>query len=270
MSPRVLRPEGKSRFVIFCDHASRDIPAELDNLGLPAAELARHIAWDAFSARSMTRTRTTPPSSRRPLRPCRRTADTSHIFDATAVLSPVSRLVIDCNRHLTALDLIPEQSDGTVIQGNRNLSPEARSLRIERWFKPYHAAIESILIDRELRGLASIAISVHSMTDNLAGSPRPWPIAFSSDADRTADRTLAQPLIDIFRRSGVNVGDNEPYSMDPETDYSIPFHAVRRKLPYLQVEFRQDEVCEPAGQLRWAQVFARALSQIALLPAQHA
>jgi predicted N-formylglutamate amidohydrolase len=246
----VLRPEGKSRFVIFCDHASRDIPAELDNLGLPAAELARHIAWDIGAAGIAEAL--------------------AHIFDATAVLSPVSRLVIDCNRHLTALDLIPEQSDGTVIQGNRNLSPEARSLRIERWFKPYHAAIESILIDRELRGLASIAISVHSMTDNLAGSPRPWPIAFSSDADRTADRTLAQPLIDIFRRSGVNVGDNEPYSMDPETDYSIPFHAVRRKLPYLQVEFRQDEVCEPAGQLRWAQVFARALSQIALLPAQHA
>jgi predicted N-formylglutamate amidohydrolase len=246
----VLRPEGKSRFVIFCDHASRDIPAELDNLGLPAAELARHIAWDIGAAGIAEAL--------------------AHIFDATAVLSPVSRLVIDCNRHLTALDLIPEQSDGTVIQGNRNLSPEARSLRIERWFKPYHAAIESILIDRELRGLASIAISVHSMTDNLAGSPRPWPIAFSSDADRTADRTLAQPLIDIFRRSGVNVGDNEPYSMDPETDYSIPFHAVRRKLPYLQVEFRQDEVSEPTGQLRWAQVFARALSQIELLPAQHA
>lgn len=246
----MLRPEGKSRFVIFCDHASRDIPAELDNLGLPAAELARHIAWDIGAAGIAEAL--------------------AHIFDATAVLSPVSRLVIDCNRHLTALDLIPEQSDGTVIQGNRNLSPEARSLRIERWFKPYHAAIESILIDRELRGLASIAISVHSMTDNLAGSPRPWPIAFSSDADRTADRTLAQPLIDIFRRSGVNVGDNEPYSMDPETDYSIPFHAVRRKLPYLQVEFRQDEVSEPTGQLRWAQVFARALSQIELLPAQHA
>jgi len=242
----VLRPEGKSRFVVFCDHASRDIPVELDNLGLPAAELARHIAWDIGAAGI---------------------AETlSNIFDATAVLSPVSRLVIDCNRHLTASDLIPERSHGTVVPGNQNLSPEARSLRIERWFKPYHAAIESILIDRESRRFASIAISVHSMTDNLAGSPRPWPIAFSSHTDRR----LAQPMIEILRSGGVNVGDNEPYSMDPETDYSIPFHAVRRNLRYLQVEFRQDEVCEPAGQLRWAQLFADALSQLELLPSQHA
>jgi predicted N-formylglutamate amidohydrolase len=106
------------------------------------------------------------------------------------------------------------------------------------------------------------------MTDNLAGNTRPWPIAFSSHTDRTADRTLAQPMIDILRRSGVNVGDNEPYSMDPETDYSTPFHAVRRNMPYLQVEFRQDEVCETAGQVRWAQLFAHALSQVELLPSQ--
>ena len=231
--------------MIFCDHASRDIPAELDNLGLPASELARHVAWDIGAAGIAEAL--------------------SNIFNATAVLSPVSRLVIDCNRHLTASDLIPEQSHGTVIPGNQNLSPVARSLRIERWFEPYHQAIESILIDRESRGLASIAISVHSMTDNLAGSARPWPIAFSSHTDRT----LVQPMIDILRRSGLNVGDNEPYSMDPETDYSIPFHAVRRKLPYLQVEFRQDEVCEPAGQLRWAQLFASALFQLELLPSQH-
>jgi predicted N-formylglutamate amidohydrolase len=250
LSPRVLRPEGKSQFVIFCDHASRDIPAELANLGLPASELARHIAWDIGAAGI---------------------AETlANIFDATAVLSPVSRLVIDCNRHLAASDLIPEQSHGTVIPGNQNLSPEARSLRIERWFKPYHETIESILIDRELRGFASIAISVHSMTDNLAGSPRPWPIAFSRHTNRTADRTLAQPMIEILRRSGVNVGDNEPYSMDPETDYSIPFHALRRNLPYLQVEFRQDEVQDSAGQVRWARLFARALSEIELLPAKHA
>jgi predicted N-formylglutamate amidohydrolase len=224
--------------VIFCDHASRDIPAELDNLGLAAAELARHIAWDIGAAGIAEAL--------------------ANIFDAPAVLSPVSRLVIDCNRHLAASDLIPEQSHGTIIPGNLNLSPEARALRIERWFKPYHAAIESSLIDRELRGFASIAISVHSMTDNLGGSPRPWPIAFSSHTDRT----LAQPMIDIFRRSGVNVGDNEPYSMDPAQDYSIPFHAVRRNLPYLQVEFRQDEVCGPAGQLRWARLFASALAQV--------
>ena len=182
----------------------------------------------------------------------------SNIFDAPAVLSPISRLVIDCNRHLDAPDLIPEQSDGTVIPGNQNLSAQDRTLRIEHWFEPYQAAVEAIFVERERLGVASVAISIHSMTDNLAGSPRPWQISFSSHHDRR----LAEPMIEILRRAkDIEVGDNQPYSMDPAIDFSTPFHAVRRNLPYLQVEFRQDEILRTAGQIRWAERFAQALSE---------
>jgi predicted N-formylglutamate amidohydrolase len=235
----VLRPGGSSSFVIFCDHASREIPAELRSLGLPASELARHIAWDIGAAAIAE--------------------NLSGILDAPAILSPVSRLVVDCNRQLHAVDLIPEQSDGTVIPGNRNLTAKERALRIERWFEPYHSAIEGVFLEREQRGAASIAISIHSMTDCLAGSYRPWQISFSSHGDRK----LADAIIDVLRRSNdIEVGDNQPYSMDPAIDFSIPFHAVRRNLPYLQVELRQDEVAEAAGQLRWAERFAHALSEV--------
>jgi predicted N-formylglutamate amidohydrolase len=238
--PRVLRPQGRSQFVILCDHASRHVPAEFDDLGLTPADLARHIAWDIGAAGVAE--------------------SLSEIFDAPAVLSPVSRLVIDCNRHLGAPDLIPERSDGTVVPGNRDLSGQMRVLRIERWFLPYHAAVESILDERATRA-DSIVLSIHSMTDNLAGSHRPWQIAFSSHEDRA----LAQSMIDILRRSNdindIEVGDNEPYSMDPAIDFSIPFHALRRNLPYLQVEFRQDEVQDPQGQTRWAKRFANALAE---------
>jgi len=44
--PRILRPHGSGRFVFFCDHATNYIPAELYDLGLPASELVRHIAWE--------------------------------------------------------------------------------------------------------------------------------------------------------------------------------------------------------------------------------
>jgi predicted N-formylglutamate amidohydrolase len=170
----------------------------------------------------------------------------------------VSRLVIDCNRHLVAADLIPERSDGTVIPGNMNLSESARTLRIERWFQPYHVAIESILDKRASRGTASIVLSIHSMTDNLAGSRRPWQIAFSSHEDRS----MVQLVIDVLRKSDdIEVGDNQPYSMEPAVDYSIPFHALRRNLPHLQVEFRQDEVRDAKGQVRWAKRFASALRE---------
>jgi predicted N-formylglutamate amidohydrolase len=238
LSPRVLRPEGKSRFVILCDHASRHIPAELDDLGLPAAELARHIAWDIGAAGVAEAL--------------------SEIFDAPAVLSPVSRLVIDCNRHLDADDLIPERSDGTLISGNLNIPASGRATRIERWFHPYHAAVETILDERTAHGAHSIVLSIHSMTDNLAGSRRPWQIAFSSHEDRR----MVEPVLDILRRSSdIEVGDNQPYSMEPVVDYSIPVHALRRNLPYLQVEFRQDVVHDGEAQLRWAKRFASALAE---------
>jgi predicted N-formylglutamate amidohydrolase len=37
---------GRSPFIVVADHAGARIPRRLANLGLPAAELERHIAWD--------------------------------------------------------------------------------------------------------------------------------------------------------------------------------------------------------------------------------
>jgi predicted N-formylglutamate amidohydrolase len=232
----ILRPKGEGRFLFFCDHASNRVPAELDNLGLPESELSRHIAWDIGAAGV--------------------TAELSDIFDSPAILCRTSRLVVDCNRQLDARDLIPEVSDGTIVPGNHSLSADARRLRIEQWFDPYHSAIEAVIADREARGVASIAVSIHSMTACLAGGERPWQIALSSHRDRT----LVEPVLDALRRPGdVTVGDNEPYDLDPAVDYSTPFHAMRRNMPCLQVEFRQDEIADVAGQLSWARRFAVAL-----------
>ena len=233
---RVLRPGGTGRFVIFCDHASNFVPAELNQLGLSASELTRHIAWDIGAAGV--------------------TEILSEIFDSPAILCSTSRLVIDCNRQLNARDLIPEISDGTVVPGNCGLSEAARTHRTENWFHPYHDAVESVFLDREARGVESIALSIHSMTDSLAGVPRPWQIALSSQQDRS----LADPVLTALRKPGdVTVGDNQPYDLDPAVDYSTPFHALRRNLPHVQVEFRQDEIEDAARQLLWARRFSLAL-----------
>jgi predicted N-formylglutamate amidohydrolase len=234
---RVLRPQGAGRFVLLCDHASNHVPMEFHDLGLPSSELARHIAWDIGAAGV--------------------TEVLSEIFDAPAILCTTSRLVIDCNRQPNAPDLIPEVSDGTVIPGNQGLSDNAKAFRRSRWFRPYHDEVESVLLEREAAGRETIVVSVHSMTPSLAGQERPWQIALSS----YHDRSLADPVLAALRLPGdVVVGDNQPYDLDPTVDYSIPFHALRRGLPHLQVEFRQDEIAEPAGQRQWAMRFAQALS----------
>jgi len=234
----LLRPEGRGGFVIFCDHASSHVPAGLNRLGLPPAELARHIAWD-IGAGAIA-------------------AILSELLDAPAILSANSRLVIDCNRQLASRDLIPEISDATPIPGNRGLNAADRAARIARFFAPYHEAVESVLTARLASGQAPMVLSIHSMTPSLAESARPWQLALSSHNDRS----WAEPMLAALRRPGdVNVGDNQPYALDPNVDFSIPYHALRRNLPYLQVEFRQDEVAEPAGQRSWARRFAQALAE---------
>jgi predicted N-formylglutamate amidohydrolase len=103
---RVLRPEARSPFFLTADHAGRLIPARLGRLGLDETERVRHTAWDIGIAGVTGRLR--------------------EALDATAVLQPYSRLVIDCNRDPTAADSIPEVSEATAIPGNRAVSAAER------------------------------------------------------------------------------------------------------------------------------------------------
>ena len=230
---------GSSPLVLFCDHASNRVSEELNQLGLTSAELARHIAWDIGAAGV--------------------TEALSEIFDAPAILCNTSRLVIDCNRQLNAHDLIPEVSDGTAIPGNAHLNESEKAQRVERFFRPYHDAIESVLMERQKRSDAPIVVSIHSMTASLAGKDRPWQIALSS----FLDRSLAEPLLANLRQDGdIVVGDNEPYDLNPSVDYSVPQHALRRSLQHLQVEFRNDIIANRNAQYQWALRFAAALRAV--------
>src|SRR5579871_671649 len=92
---------GQSVFVIAVDHASPRIPKRLGDLGLPAVELERHIAWDIGA-----------------LAVARRVAEA---LDAPLVAQNYSRLVIDCNRDPRVATSIPKISELTEIPGNQRL-----------------------------------------------------------------------------------------------------------------------------------------------------
>lgn len=238
MTPaRILRPLGQGRFVLLCDHASNRIPVELANLGLPETELARHIAWDIGAAGV--------------------TEALSERLDAPAILCETSRLVIDCNRQLDSAALIPIVSDGIPVPGNVALSDASRRARIQNWFQPYHVAVERVLLERAARSAESIVVAIHSMSPRFEGFWRPWQIALSS----YADRRLTDAVLAALRAPGdLVVGDNEPFRIEPDVDYSVPFHALRRGLRHLQVEFRQDQITDAVEQRRWALRFAEVLS----------
>jgi predicted N-formylglutamate amidohydrolase len=58
------------------------------------------------------------------------------------------------------------------------------------------------------------------------------------------------------------VGDNEPYAVSDETDYTIPVHAEARGLLNTGIEIRQDLIADESGQQQWAERLARILGEI--------
>jgi predicted N-formylglutamate amidohydrolase len=232
---------GRSVFFLTCDHAGRAIPRRLDRLGLPEHETRRHIAWD-IGIGEVGR-------------------QLSQLLDATVVLQTYSRLVIDCNRDPRVPSSIPEISEATEISGNRGLTEAARTSRIKGIFRPYHDTIAAALDRRAAGGRASVLVALHSFTPVFKGVARPWHAAVLYNRDSRLARCLFELL---SAEDGLIVGDNEPYRVTDLTDYTVPVHGERRGLPYVEIEIRQDQITEPAGQTAWAQRLAR------LLPAAYA
>jgi predicted N-formylglutamate amidohydrolase len=230
---------GRSPFLLTCDHYGRLIPCVLGDLGLPESELKRHIAWDigiAGVAEAL-----------------------SDQLSAHLVAQRYSRLVIDCNRPPAVASSIPRISEATTISGNEGISREAAELRRQVIFDPYHRRIDEVIDQRAHQGLPTVLVSLHSFTPVYAGIARPWHIGTLYHRDK-----LLPPLLLKHLRGEADlvVGDNEPYAVSDETDYTIPVHAEMRGLMNSGIEIRQDLIGDQAGQHQWADRLARILGEI--------
>jgi len=230
---------GRSPFLFTSDHYGRLIPRTLGDLGLPADELTRHIAWDIGIAG---------------------VAETlSRQLDARLVAQRYSRLVIDCNRPPTAASSVPRLSEATMIPGSEALSREAAETRRREIFDPYHQWIREIIDKRLREGRPTVLVALHSFTPVYAGVRRPWHIGTLYHRDMT----LAPLLLKALRAEGdLVVGNNEPYAVSDETDYTIPVHGEARGLINTGIEIRQDLIADGAGQQQWAERLARILGEI--------
>ena len=230
---------GRSPFLLTCDHYGRLIPRRLGTLGLAAEELTRHIAWDigiAGVAEALSKQ-----------------------LDAHLIAQRYSRLVIDCNRPPHAASSIPLISEATTIPGNEGLTREAAEARRQTIFDPYHRRIDEIIDGRLRDGLPTVLVSLHSFTPAYAGIARPWHIGTLYHRD-----TVLPPLLLKLLRAEADlvVGDNEPYAVSDETDYTIPVHGEMRGLMNTGIEIRQDLISDQAGESAWAGRLARILAGI--------
>ena len=136
------------------------------------------------------------------------------------------------------------------------LSEASKAARARAIFRPYHDRIEAELDRRRQAGRPTVLIALHSFTPTFKGVARPWHAAVLYHRDPRFPRRL---LALLKEEKGLIVGDNEPYSVSDETDYTIPVHGERRGLPHALVEIRQDLIADESGQRRWARVLARLL-----------
>jgi predicted N-formylglutamate amidohydrolase len=233
---RITNAAGPSPFVLIGDHAGRLVPETLADLGLPEAELIRHIGWDIGIAALGARL--------------------SAALGAPFVEQRYSRLVVDCNRSPDRADAIPAVSDGTPIPANTHITEADRAARFAAIHEPYHQAIAALLAKRRAANRETILVALHSFTPIMRGVPRPWHCGL---LHHLGDTRLVAPMLEALRRDpNLAVGDNEPYAMNG-IDYTVPRHAYP-DLPYLEIEVRQDLIADDAGVALWAGRLAGALA----------
>jgi len=238
--------DGAAAVLFVCDHASRRIPRSLDGLGIAGEDRTRHIAWD-IGAAEVART-------------------LAARFGAKTMLANYSRLVVDLNRAPTDPTFIPVISDGTVIPGNKDLSPEAVANRVETLFRPYHDALAGAMTGLKRRGPPPALVSVHSFTPVYKNETRPWHVGVLWDRDGR----MALPFMEGLRaRPGICVGDNEPYSGRDHYAYTVDRHARHHGLPDLSIEIRHDLIDKPTGVAEWAAVVGDVLAPILADPDIH-
>ena len=210
---------GTSPLLIVADHAGKQFPRRLEQLGVSDAECERHIAWDIGIGAV-----------------CRLLGQA---LDAVVIRQNYSRLVIDCNRTPGSETSIADLSESTAVPGNIGLSERDKLARVREIFQPYHDRIADELDRRRKAGRSTALISVHSFTPVYETVTRPWHVGVLYNRDRR----FAQILMELLHREdGLAVGDNEPYSVTDASDYTIPVHGEQRDLHHVAIEIRQDPV----------------------------
>jgi predicted N-formylglutamate amidohydrolase len=226
------------RWLVTCDHASNRVPADVGggDLGICAADMGRHIAYDvgaAGLAQALARA-----------------------LDSPCICSDFSRLVIDPNRGEDDPTLVMQLYDGTIIPANRQVDGAEVERRLQALYRPYHAAYARLAA----RQADTVILAIHSFTPCLKGRPaRPWQVGVLYSH---LDAAFSQALIArLAGEADLCIGDNEPYSGHLPGD-AIERHALVPGRLNLLIELRNDLIGTAAEQAVWAARLAPILAGV--------
>ena len=152
IAPEIVNAGGAGSILLVCEHASNDIPARYDLLGIDPEVAVSHVAWDP-GAYEISR-------------------GLSQRLDAPLVASRVSRLVYDCNRPPDSPDAMPEKSEIFEIPGNAGLTEANRSASgprtstIPSGIRPVGGHLHAFGVEPRL------LVTIHSFTPVYHGAQR--------------------------------------------------------------------------------------------------
>lgn len=235
----VIEGDRARGMLLVADHAMRNLPDEYGDLGLPAREFDRHIAFD-IGVEAVTR-------------------HLAALLGVPAVMARFSRLLIDPNRGEDDPTLIRQLYDGTIVPANYPMREAERERRLDAYYRPYHDAVGAMLSSVAAQsGRAPFILSVHSFTPVMKGRVRPWHAGILWDLDDRVARLLIEGLT---ADPSLIVGDNEPYdgALRGDTMYR---HAIVNGFAHALVEIRQDLIAEDSGALAWARRLAPLVDAI--------
>ena len=229
---------GAAPIVLVCEHASNEIPACLNGLGVDETVRRSHVAWD-IGALDVAK-------------------KLSRHMGAPLVACTVSRLAYDCNRPPDAPDCIPSVSERFAIPGNTDLSAGDRQNRIEGIHNPFHQAVNGVIEAQCERAASPVTlITVHSFTPVYAGERREIEIGFLHHG---CDR-LAKAALSIERSKGeISCALNEPYDASDGVTYTLEKHHHASSDCSVMVEIRNDLISTPSGVDRIASHLANTLT----------
>ncbi|EJM61489.1 putative N-formylglutamate amidohydrolase [Pseudomonas sp. GM50] len=221
--------------ILVCEHASRFIPAGLNDLGLSHEAAREHIAWD-IGALALAE-------------------GLSQALGATLLAANYSRLLIDLNRPRHAPDSIALQSEIYQVPGNRDLDEATREYRRHCLFKPFHTRLQTLIDARVAQGRPVRVVGIHSFTPIYYGQPR----ALEVGVLYGQAGEYAQRVIDGLSRHPLKVAGNQPYKVDPLGDMTVPVHGDARGLDSVLIEVRNDLLRTPVDIGRWTDYLAPLL-----------
>lgn len=223
-----IQGDASSRLVFTCEHASNALPEpwrwpEADRW-LVDTHWASDIGAGAFTRR------------------------VAGLMNAPAVLSRFSRLLVDPNRPLDSDTLFRQNADGHQVHLNEALLETERERRVERFYKPYHAAVSGMIE----RSQGDTVFAIHTFTDNYEGDARMLELGVLFDDDEEP----AHQLIRHLEGAGFHVLANEPWSGKGGLAYSPVRHAKEFGWCALEIEARQDLIVQDAFAQRLAEALA--------------